>query len=205
MSRESVKNHSRPVFGLVLAGGRSRRFGRDKAGIEIGGQDVLSRIVAVVNLCCDRVFVSVSADQIDEALRKRHDLIVDKQPELGPAGGILAAHTHCADVAWFVTACDMPLLDEGSIRRLIDLRRAEKAGIGYRGSGDGRPEPLCAIWEPATLQAFQHRVESGGSLSPRDMLVDAGIELIDVADDRVLANVNTPADFDRLDSEGFDS
>jgi len=92
----------------------------------------------------------------------------------------------------------MPLLDAPSIRLLIESRRAEKAGTCYRSPLDGLPEPLCAIWEPATLEKFRQRAESGGGLSPRDMLADTNIELIDAAEARVLANVNTLADFDRL-------
>lgn len=205
MTRGTVCKEAPPVLGLVLAGGRSRRFGRDKAGIEIDGQALLARIFTLVDSVCDRVFVSVRADQVDEALRKCYSLIVDAQPELGPAGGILAAHANSPDAAWFVTACDMPLLDEASIRLLIESRRVEKAGTGYRSPADGLPEPLCAIWEPATLERFQRRAESGGGLSPRDMLADTNMELIDAADARVLANVNTLADFDLLELGKSDS
>jgi len=205
MSRDSVIKVVPPVYGLLLAGGRSRRFGRDKAGIEVDGQALLARIFTLIGSVCDQVFVSVRADQVDEALRKQYRLIADERPELGPAGGILAAHAHSPDVAWFITACDMPLLDEASIRLLVESRRAEKGGTGYRSPLDGLPEPLCAIWEPATLKKFRQRVESGGGLSPRDMLVDANAELIDAADARVLANVNTPADLERLDLDESDS
>jgi len=205
MPRSSVCQEAPPVHGLVLAGGRSRRFGRDKAGIEIDGQVLLARIFALIDSVCEHVFVSVRADQVDEVLRRRYSLIVDEQPELGPAGGILAAHAHSPDAAWFVTACDMPLLDAPSIRLLIESRRAEKAGTCYRSPLDGLPEPLCAIWEPATLEKFRQRAESGGGLSPRDMLADTNIELIDAAEARVLANVNTLDDFDRLKLGGSDS
>ena len=198
MPRHSVDKDAPPLFGLVLAGGRSKRFGRDKAGIEIDGQVLLDRVVALIDGACDRVFVSVRADQVEEAMRKRYSLIVDEQPEHGPAGGILAAQAHAPEAAWLVAACDMPLLDTTSIGRLVDARRADKAGIGYRSPVDNLPEPLCAIWEPATLERFRQRVESGGSLSPRDMLADTNIDLIDATDARVLANVNTQADFDRL-------
>jgi len=48
MPRGSVGKEAPPVHGLVLAGGRSRRFGRDKAGIEIDGQVLLARIFALI-------------------------------------------------------------------------------------------------------------------------------------------------------------
>ncbi len=189
-----------PLLGLVLAGGRSRRFGRDKAAIEIDGETLLARIFKILDGICADVFVSVRADQVDETMRSRYALIVDAQPELGPAGGILAAHGYCPDAAWLVTACDMPLLDTASIHRLVESRRADKAATSYRSPVYGGPEPLCAIWEPATLEKFRQRVESAGGCRPRDMLDGANIELIDAADVRTLTNVNTLADFDRLES-----
>lgn len=189
-----------PLLGLVLAGGRSRRFGRDKAAIEIDGETLLARIFTILDGICADVFVSVRADQVDETMRSRYALIVDAQPELGPAGGILAAHGYRSDAAWLVVACDMPLLDAASIHRLVESRRADKAATSYRSPVYGGPEPLCTIWEPATLEKFRQRVESAGGCRPRDMLDDANIELIDAADVRTLANVNTPADFDRLES-----
>ena len=200
MSHDLGSDAAPPVYGLLLAGGHSRRFGRDKAGIVVDGQVLLARIFTLVSSVCDHVFVSVRADQIDEALRKQYPLIVDERRELGPAGGILAAHAHSPDRAWFITACDMPLLDQASIRLLIESRRADKAGTSYRSPLNGLPEPLCAIWEPATLEKFRQRVESGGSLSPRDILADVNVDLIDAPDARVLANVNTPADLERFES-----
>ena len=187
-----------PLLGLVLAGGHSRRFGRDKAGIVVDGQVLLDRVVAFCEAVCERVFVSVRADQVGESLRKRYALIVDRRPGYGPAAGILAAQAHAPAAAWFVTACDMPLLDEASIHALTDMRRSDKGGTCYRNPVDGLPEPLCAVWEPATLERFRQRAESGGSLSPRDMLAETDIEIIDAKDDRVLTNVNTQADFDQL-------
>lgn len=198
MTSDDSNREIPPLLGLVLAGGHSRRFGRDKAGINVAGRALLERVVESLGRVVDEVFVSVRADQIDENLRQRYTLIVDMQPELGPAGGILAAYAHRPAVAWLVTACDMPLLDEATMRRLIERRQPDRAGIGYRNPVSGLPEPLCAIWEPATLDAFRQRAESGGSLSARGMLADARIELIDAADARALANVNTQADFDRL-------
>ena len=73
------------ICGLVLAGGHSRRFGHDKAAIEIDDESLLSRTVGVLRSVLDDVFVSVRADQSDELLRRRFQLIVDKDESLGPA------------------------------------------------------------------------------------------------------------------------
>lgn len=187
-----------PIYGLVLSGGKSRRFGCDKAGVEIDGQALLERTVTLVAACCERVYVSVRADQADDALRCRYEVIADDRIGIGPAAGILAAHARFPDVAWFVVACDLPLLDDAALRRLVEVRRADKAATGYRNPAAGFPEPLCAIWEPATLENFRRRAEAGRNPSPRELLAEMDTELIDATDTRVLENLNTQADFERL-------
>ena len=190
--------HQTPLYGLVLSGGRSRRFGRDKAGLEIGGRTLLARTVGLVEACCERTFVSIRPEQADDELRRQYAVIVDDPDAGGPAAGLLAAHARYPDAAWLVVACDLPLLDDASIRQLVVARRPDRAATGFRNPARGFPEPLCAIWEPATLAGLCKRAESGQSPSPRDLLAGSDTQLIDAVDSRVLENLNTQADFERL-------
>lgn len=182
------------IYGLVLAGGRSRRFGADKAALEIGHQPLLSRTVGVLQTVIDIVFVSIRADQIDDQLRRQFQLIIDQDDSLGPASGIFAAHKSWPHAAWLVVACDMPLLDSDAVRYLIQARTGRKAATAYRSPDDGLPEPLCAIYEPDTLARFQHQTTAGKGLSPRGLLASADVELVDVQRLGLLSNVNTVDD-----------
>ena len=186
------------ICGLVLAGGRSRRFGRDKAAIEVAAEPLLSRTARILLSVLDDVFVSVRADQIGDELRSRFQLIPDQDAGLGPAAGILAAHGKRPHAAWLVVACDMPLLDADAIRHLIELRAGHRAATAYRSPADGLPEPLCAIYEPDTLARFQRQASAGKGLSPRGLLTHADVELIDPQRPELLSNVNTVDDLDRL-------
>lgn len=190
------------LFGLVLAGGRSRRFGSDKAAVDVDGQTLLARTVGLLRSALPRVFVSVRADQTNDELREPYPLIVDEAPELGPAGGMLAAQRCRAGVAWLVVACDMPGLDEATIRNLVQSRNAARAATAYRSPDDGGAEPLCAIYEPATLARFAQQVKAGQSLSPRELLAKSDVEIVALPEAGKLANVNTPADLVRRENRG---
>ena len=190
------------LFGLVLAGGRSRRFGFDKAAVDVDGQTLLARTVDLLRSVLSRVFVSVRADQTNDELRKPYPLIVDEAPELGPAGGMLAAHRRHADVAWLIVACDMPGLDEAAVRNLVQSRNAARAATAYRSPDDGGAEPLCAIYEPATLARFAQQAEAGQSFSPRELLAKSDVEIVALSDAGMLANVNRPADLVRREHRG---
>jgi len=190
------------LFALVLAGGRSRRFGSDKAAFEVGGRTLLARTVELLQPILANVFVSVRADQTDDALRNAFPLIVDDEPGLGPAGGLLAAHRQHDDVAWLVVACDMPGLDERTVRNLVQSRDARRAATAFRSPVDGIVEPLCAIYEPATLARFARREQAGQGLSPRDLLAGSDVEFVELADAAALANVNTPPDLPNRDDRG---
>lgn len=189
-----------PLRGLVLAGGRSLRFGSDKASARYEGHSLLSRVVAVVAAAVSDVRVAARADQLEDDTRRRHRLIPDRLRDVGPAAGILAAHEAEPGAAWLVVACDMPRLDTATLARLIAARDPAREATAFRAPGDGLPEPLCAIYEPATLARFRRQVEQGGNSSARAWLAAADTRLVEPPDAGVLANVNSPEELDRLRS-----
>jgi len=184
------------LYGLVLTGGRSRRFGADKAALRIGGDSLLQRTVELLAAVTGRVYVSARSDQAGDALRAAYPMISDAEPGQGPAGGLLAAHGQHAEVAWLVAACDMPGLDEATLRILVKLRNARKAATAFRSPVDGKVEPLCAIYEPATLARLSQRATAGMGLSPRDLLGDSDVEYVEISDPAALTNVNAPTDLE---------
>ena len=186
------------LYGLVLAGGRSRRFGSDKASLEIEGQTLLARTAALLKPHVRQVFVSVRPDQTNDALRTGFQLIADQRQDAGPAAGLLAAHDHLTDAAWLIVACDLPRLNQPAIERLVRERDHTRAATAFRSPVDDLPEPLCAIYEPATLARFRRQADAGGGLSPKDLLLGVDVRLIDAPAGEVLSNVNTPADLERL-------
>jgi molybdopterin-guanine dinucleotide biosynthesis protein A len=194
---------SAPLYGLVLAGGRSRRFGRDKAAVEVNGETLLARTVALVTPLVLSVYVSVRPEQRNEALRCRFSLLPDTLVGGGPAAGLLAARESAPQAAWLVTACDLPLLNEATLARLVAAREPSAGATAYRSPLDGRAEPLCAIYEPAALAKLAERAERGASLSPRDLLESGNTCWLESESSEALANVNEPGDLERLQNRGL--
>jgi molybdopterin-guanine dinucleotide biosynthesis protein A len=183
-----------PLAGLVLAGGRSQRMQRDKAALEFDGETQLARAVRLVGRYAAQTFVSVRPDQTGDAERRRFPQIVDRLTDVGPAAGILAAQETLPDHAWLVVAVDLPLLDSATLERLIGARDPSAPATAYHSAADGLPEPLCAIWEPASRAPLAAAV-AGGRSCPRKFLLNHAAHLLALATPDALANVNTPADY----------
>jgi molybdopterin-guanine dinucleotide biosynthesis protein A len=185
---------TRALYGLVLAGGRSSRMQRDKATLSYHGRTQLEWAVSLLEPLVHRAFVSVRPDQVDDPVRARFAQIVDTHENLGPIAGILAAQIRHPQAAWLVLACDLPFLDETTLRHLMRARDPARAATAYRSSHDGLPEPLCAIYEPSSHGALLAHVASGKNC-PRKFLINSGVELIDQPNPQSLDNVNTPDEY----------
>jgi len=182
-----------PLYGLVLAGGLSRRMGRDKATIEFEGRTQLDRAFGLIEHLVARGFVSVRGDQQQDPLRGRYPQIVDAGDVEGPAAGIRAAQLAYPDAAWLVLAIDLPLLDAATLQNLIARRDPSRLATAYRSSHDGLPEPLCAIYEPAAGPALATYLTTGRNC-PRKFLIQSDTLLLDQPNPHSLDNMNTPTE-----------
>jgi len=166
----------------------------DKAALEYAGQPQLTRALALLDPLVVSSFISVRADQLHDPQRSGHPCIVDQLPDAGPIGGILAALRAHQRVAWLVLACDLPFLDAATLQQLIAARDPRRLATAFRSSHDDKPEPLCAIYEPASLSAIAAWVASG-QRCPRGFLAQAEVALLRLRAPRALDNVNTAAEY----------
>jgi len=181
------------IYGLVLAGGKSRRMGRDKALLERDGQSQLAYIAGLLEDKAERVFVSTRAEQQDDSERSRYPRIVDRYEEMGPLAGILSAMEEHPDVHWLVVACDLPNISDETITHLVKNCSADHPFTAYVSSHDGLPEPLCAIYRAGSTGIIRRFAEEGIHC-PRKILIRSDTYLLEQADPRSLDNINTPDD-----------
>jgi molybdopterin-guanine dinucleotide biosynthesis protein A len=183
-----------PLAALLLAGGRSRRMQRDKALVEYDGESQLARAWRTVAGVVPDAYLSIRLDQADDPVRAAYPRMVDRDAELGPAAGLLAAFATRPTHAWLVVAIDLPLLDRHTLEHLLAARDPAKLATAYTSTHDGLPEPLCAIWEPTAHAALRSFV-AGGRHCPRKFLLNHAARLVPPAATNALDNVNTPEEY----------
>lgn len=185
------------IKGLVLAGGRSVRMGQDKGLIPWHGKPQREYLVLLLESLGLPAYISCRPDQAADL--EAYPVIVDQLADQGPLGAIYSAFQTDPQSAWLVLACDMPLLDAGVIRYLLEQRNPALAATAYRAPAfsDHSPDPLAAIWEPAILPVIERRLLAGLRCA-RKALVEAGVHVLDAPDPLKLSNVNTPEDLDRM-------
>lgn len=188
-----------PVYGLVLAGGFSRRMGCDKALLDYHGVPQGRWTGKLLEQICEKVYYSCRDGQ---DLGPGPDLsdtrIHDREEGQGPIGGILLAHDSHPEAAWLVVACDLPRLNVETLQYLLESRTPEKLATAYNSAHGGLPEPLCAIYEPEAFTALKQSFESGLKC-PRKFLINSDpVHLIDLLDKVALDNANTPEEAESM-------
>jgi molybdopterin-guanine dinucleotide biosynthesis protein A len=184
------------LFGLVLAGGDSRRMGVDKGALEYHGSPHARYLWDLIGTHVERCLVSVSAAQQHRPPYSGLPLIIDAGVRRGPATGLLAAHNAYPDHAWLVVAVDLARLDAASVARLVEGRQPQAAATAMRHT-DGTIEPLFAIWEPSSLALLARRFERGDA-SPRRCLEVAGTAILSCAEPEALRSVDSSRERDAL-------
>jgi len=182
------------IYGLVLAGGKSTRMGKDKGMIPYHGMPQREYLYHLLSRVCEETFVSIRRDQ-KKNFPEDMESIVDNDSYKGPYNGLLSAHEKFPEVAWLVLACDLPLIDLASLQELIAARDPNAMASAFAHKENPLPEPLCAIWEPRSFEASKAYLESGNGTCPRKFLINNETKLVFPRDPNVLMNANSEEEY----------
>lgn len=188
----------KPIYGLVLVGGKSERMGRDKALLSYDGETTqLEKTASILRSVCEKVCVSQRKEQAFSApdfAQVIHDNVSEAR---GPLCGILSAMRAYPDVDWLVVACDLPNLSQAVLRKLIgEFQLGEPKLTAYKSSYDGLPEPLCAIYPSRSDAVLLALSQELGKSCPRKLLIIKEAQLVEQDDPRSLDNINTAEEFE---------
>lgn len=178
--------------GAILAGGRSRRFGSDKARARFGDRTFLECVAAALAGAGLRPLMVIGGDP--DQVPPGFDHVPDRWPGQGPLGGTLCALlAHEGDIV--VAACDLPRLTPGAVRRLVEFATtAEPVAVPV---WKGIMQPLCALYRPAALVSLAEDF-AAGERSLLNALAHLPLREVPFDDaDPALTNINTPEDLAR--------
>jgi molybdopterin-guanine dinucleotide biosynthesis protein A len=143
------------ISGVILAGGKSHRFGRNKALEEVNGIPLIQRVIEVLESLFPYVLLSTNSP--DEYAHLKLPMHADLVKGLGPLGGIYTALTLMPGEAGFFVACDMPRLSPGLIQYMLDIRSDFDVVIPRISD---KMEPLHALYTKRCLPPINRMIES---------------------------------------------
>ena len=196
-------NQARPaVSAVVLAGGLSRRLGRDKAVEPLGDAPLIRRVLSRVAEVTDETVVVINDAARASELSLNGDVVtaVDRYPGAGSLGGIFTG-LEAARADWaLVVACDMPFLNVPLLRRILSLRAGRDAVVPVI---EGRPEPTHAAYSKRCLPHIERRLQANDLKISRffedvevEYLPQSSVDELD-AEHLSFFNVNTEQDLER--------
>ena len=183
------------VEGYVLIGGRSSRFGSDKALHTVDGRAMALHVADALRALADSVTL-VGGPRKRELLGL--PVIPDQFPGAGPLGGILTALTNASSPWILVVACDMPKLSAAPLASLLDPAVRSSVRAVLPRTPDGRLQPLCAAYARTALGPLANAFR-GGTRKVMEAVQTLPWRAIEMEDPAPFANVNRPSDLIALD------
>jgi molybdopterin-guanine dinucleotide biosynthesis protein A len=176
------------LYGLVLAGGKSKRMGTDKGLISFRGVPHREYLFELLRGFTEKVYTSC---RVDQQVPREFNPLFDQFGFDGPLNGILSAFATAPYKAWLIVATDMPYVDASVLQFLLDNRDKNKLATAFWNEEQKFPEPLLTIWETKTFSLLQAFVAIG-KISPKSFLETHPVHLVSPSDPKWLLSVNYP-------------
>lgn len=182
------------MYGLVLAGGQSRRMGTDKGALVYHGVPQRQYLYELLQSFCEKTYISCRVDQAGSWEEEvEYNYLYDRY-DLGPITGIITALDFKPYTTWLVVACDLPYLNEKTIDQLIRQRNPSKMATAFVNPKNDLPEPLLTIWEPQSKPVIEKFIAEDNT-SPMSILKESNIQLLQISQPLVLTNANHPEEY----------
>ena len=139
-----------PVTGVILAGGKSRRMGKNKAMIQLGDEPLIAYVIRSMRLVTDELLLITNnhAEYAHLGLPMHSDII----PDAGALGGIYTGLMHASHEAVLCVACDSPFLQPKLLSYLVSVLGEDEAVMPYTQSS--RQTPRCRNDDQIILQTL---------------------------------------------------
>lgn len=191
--QQGLEETQTPPNGLVLAGGKSQRMGKDKTQINYHGKPQKEHLYALMKQRLSHTWLSCRPDQV-ASLPATFEVLPDAFLGIGPYGAILSALQHRPNQAWLVVAIDMPFVSLEAIEQLLSHRNPYALATAFKNPENDLPEPLLAIWEPKAYPHLLNLLAQGISCPRKALILAQDTHLVTPKDPNIIKNINTPED-----------
>ncbi len=146
------------VTGIILAGGKSLRFGRNKATEKIAGMTLVERVIKQLSSITHEMILVTNEDRSQFAEFDFLDVISDIYPAKGPLGGIYTGLNFSHTTANIVVACDMPFLNTALLSHMVEISPGFEAVIPRWLNN--QIEPLHGVYAGSCVPVMKKRLEN---------------------------------------------
>ena len=190
------------ITGIILAGGKSLRFGRNKALEKIAGMTLVERVITRLTPITARIVLVTDRDNGRLSEIKSTEAVTDIYPARGPLGGIYTGLSASNTAANFVVACDMPFLNTVLLSYMVGISTGFEAVIPRWPNN--QIEPLHGIYSLSCIPVMKKRLENN-QLSISECLKEMRVRYFDQVefskfdpDFLSFFNINNQADIELL-------
>ena len=208
----NVPKKTLSVTGVILAGGKSRRMGQNKALLQLGGSPLIAHVIRRMRLVTDELLL-ITNDHVEYAhlgLPMHSDMI----PDAGALGGIYTGLMHASYDAVLCVACDSPFLQPKLLSYLVSILGEYDAVMPYTYQTNSTSpndnqitlQTLCAAYSKRCLPIIEVMLQESElrvhALAERAHIQRVSPEVWQAFDPEGLSffNINTPADLEQADS-----
>ena len=189
------------ILGVVLAGGKSKRFGDDKTTAKLGNKSLLDHTIEKIEKKFDEILI-VSNNEKHDSIKKNvfstKDLI---EGHLGPLVGVLSAmewiKKHKKNYNWMATfPCDTPFFDENLVDKIMNCPKNSSKKLFFLKSGNRRHN-IFGLWS-LELKDILLKDINKGHRKVEEWANKVGSEIIEINDenDYNFLNINTREDLE---------
>ncbi|MTI33485.1 molybdenum cofactor guanylyltransferase [Xanthovirga aplysinae] len=191
------KTNDRELTGIILAGGRSSRMGKDKALLSLNGKLFMEYIIEAIESLTSNIII---IGQEEEYEQFGYPVYSDLIPGRGPLGGIYTGLYYSANSSNLILSCDIPCVTSDLLKYLFNK------AYGYRVtvcSHQQKIEPLIGVYQKTCLPLLKDMLETN-QLRLRDALKKLDAHYLHIGEHLsfykkdLFKNINTPQEHESL-------
>ena len=185
------------ITGIILAGGKSSRMGKDKGYCTLNGKPMVLYAIDMLSQICDNIIISSNNPEYTQF---GFPVVEDEIKNIGPLGGIYSGLKQSKTQDNFFLSCDMPMVSLELLEYILSFKNDYEAVIPL---WNNFPEPMCAYYNVNVLSSLDSFIQKG-QFKLQDVIKSFHHKMLEITPDlpfyskELFTNVNSEVDLNNL-------